>query len=309
MLILRAGAVGPRPFRRGSRVCVDTDVTGRLYLIRGASQHPIALTPERLDVSFPTLSPDGRHVAFVVSPGGRRPADLHRVDIDGRNLRRLTSIGGWDTDLDWSPQGDRVAFSLGSRRRQTPFTISADGGDRRRVAGAPHESGSPDWSPDGKQIVFVKNWSRERAELHVLNVARGTHRPLARGASRPFDPAWSPNGAWIVYCEDGAERSTRLCVIHPDESGRRFLTPLTRTVPMAIRNGPQTASASSSGPIFGVGMPCGRLPPSMSLPPCEATQRHRAAGQWMAAVARVVGPQGSDCFDSPSGLAAGEAAR
>ena len=49
----------------------------------------------------PTWSPDGRKVAFSSNRRGR--ADIYRIDIDGRNLVRMTRDSGENTQPSWSP--------------------------------------------------------------------------------------------------------------------------------------------------------------------------------------------------------------
>src|SRR5205823_6252471 len=62
--------------------------------------------------------------------------------------------------LVWSPDGERLAFSL--RRDQGGiYTIRADGTGLTLVAsqGADFFQMPPQWSPDGSRIAFVRNGS------------------------------------------------------------------------------------------------------------------------------------------------------
>ena len=56
----------------------------------------------------PTFSPDGRKIAFVSRRSGRK--QIYVMDVDGRNVRPLTSEGNNDMP-DWS----RLAREPGAR--------------------------------------------------------------------------------------------------------------------------------------------------------------------------------------------------
>jgi Tol biopolymer transport system component len=132
---------------------------------------------------------------------------------------------------------------------------------------------------------------------------------LARGASRPFDPAWSPDGAWIVYCEDGAERSTRLCVIHPDGSGRHFLTAVDKN---RTYGDPQWSTDSKRIVVWTNSWGWDALWTLATFDVATALRSDDGIVPQASGWRRLTGwsgPKGSDCFDSPSGLAVGNLTR
>jgi len=47
----------------------------------------------------PSWSPDGRHILFTSNVSGRN--QIHAIDVDGRNFRKLTSMGE-NKLADWS---------------------------------------------------------------------------------------------------------------------------------------------------------------------------------------------------------------
>ena len=68
-------------------------------------------------ISDPQVSPDGRLIAFVVSQtdleDNKRLTDLWLVDVDGTNLRRLTSNKAADSNPRWAPDGKSIWFVSG----------------------------------------------------------------------------------------------------------------------------------------------------------------------------------------------------
>ena len=71
-----------------------------LYLIDPDSGYPRPLVSHPRQDEEPAWSPDGRKVAFVSSRRGR--TDIYVVDVDGRNLRRLTADFGNSSNPAWA---------------------------------------------------------------------------------------------------------------------------------------------------------------------------------------------------------------
>jgi dipeptidyl aminopeptidase/acylaminoacyl peptidase len=110
-------------------------------------------------ISDPQVSPDGKHVAFVVSrtdlENNRRRTDLWLVGADGTGLKRLTSHEATDTQPRWSPDG-RWIFFLSSRSGSTQvWRLPVDGGEAEAVTKLPLEVGTFVLSPDGKSLAVA----------------------------------------------------------------------------------------------------------------------------------------------------------
>ena len=159
-------------------------------------------TGERRAVSrFPGLnssaavSPDGKHVALILSKSGS--PDLYVIDADGGNPRQLTKTREDESSPCWSPDGNKICFC--SRMGGSPalYTISRDGANlkRLRVVGAGSSLTEPDWSPDGKSIIFTVI-RRAGFELYMVPAEGGEAiGPLASGS----DPSWAPNSRTVIF--------------------------------------------------------------------------------------------------------------
>ena len=96
----------------------------------------------------PRFSPDGSSIVFTRFKSRRRSA-IHRVNIDGTGLERLTRWRLNASDPDWSPDGQSIAFDFGD---------SGDPGKqgrhlrhpRRRQR--PHEADRPTALPRGRAL-------------------------------------------------------------------------------------------------------------------------------------------------------------
>ncbi len=140
----------------------------------------------------PSVSPDGRRVAMILSKGGS--PDVYVADADGSNLKRLTSTREDESSPCWSPDGQWILFVGKPNERRSLCKVPASGGAIQRVptagVGNPTE---PDWSPDGKYIVFTRQ-ARD-FEICVLDVHTGEVTELVPGE----DASWAPNSRTVIY--------------------------------------------------------------------------------------------------------------
>ncbi len=143
-------------------------------------------------------SPSGRWLAISVSTLniGIPSRGVHVVDIKTGVDRQIRScVPGRECDwfdLDWSPDGSRLAYVAGGI-----YVINRDGSGRRHLRiGLPGGKHWPSWSPDGTQIAFASRLGPyEPWSVYVVR-PDGTHRRLL--AAGTAAPAWSPDGTRIA---------------------------------------------------------------------------------------------------------------
>jgi len=172
-----------------------------LSTVDGRERKP--LIPGKVAASEPAVSADGRFVVFVSQRGNSR--NLWRIDIDGANLRQVTS-GQYDWHLALSPDGKWVAYE------------SRDAGQRALWKAPLGEAGSPvklvdkegaeagiAIAPDSKLFAY----RTDLGEIGIRSLDDGT---LVRTMTAPSDPSdlhWSPDSKTIAYvCHMG--RSVQL---------------------------------------------------------------------------------------------------
>lgn len=100
---------------------------------------------------YPVISPDGTRVAFI------KDGQAWIAAIDGSTpARRLFVERGRTSDLQWSPDGARLAFV--SRRESHSFVgiYRDDVTPILWLAPGMSRDESPRWSPDGTRIAFVR---------------------------------------------------------------------------------------------------------------------------------------------------------
>jgi len=156
------------------------------------------LTDQAGPETFPSLSPDGRSLAYAA--GG----DIWLQRVGGKNPINLTKDPAADTQPAFSPDGEHIAFRS-ARSGGGIFVMGATGESVRRLTDFGY---NPAWSPDGKDIVFsTAQWGDPIAryafdsQLWVVSAASGEKRQLTKRDSVPdaVQPNWSPHGQRIAF--------------------------------------------------------------------------------------------------------------
>ena len=172
-----------------------------------------------------------RALAPSWAPGSRRVAFFGRYDtyaqrgaltvatVGDSASRQLGPVEPQDSVAsrkpEWSPRGDRLAYTAPGRGHSVIRVALANGSGRRTVhtlvGGA-----DPSWSADGEQLAF---WSVGSKSLYVVD-ADGRHR---RRLTSGVAPIWSPNGRWIAFF-DRAAACYQIFLIKPSGRGRHPVT-------------------------------------------------------------------------------------
>ncbi len=121
------------------------------------------------DGDEPTISPRGDIVAFI--KGGQ----IWAVALDGSvPAKAIVTDRGSNGDLQWSPDGARLAFMSGRGDHAYVGVYTNDATPLRWLAPSFARDGSPRWSPDGTRIAFIRTSGAGGAPDSLL-VQR--HRP------------------------------------------------------------------------------------------------------------------------------------
>ncbi|HXM92641.1 MAG TPA: protein kinase [Candidatus Dormibacteraeota bacterium] len=147
---------------------------------------------------FPSISPDGKSVAFTADIGGRRQIWV-RLLAGGAPLQ-IAHDAAQHQSPRWTPESSAlIYFTLPAEGESqgTIWEVSALGGAPRRIVSS--LSGA-DLSHDGKRIAFFR-FNNGQVELTVADRDGSKPQVLARLAPRynySF-PRWSPDDRWVAY--------------------------------------------------------------------------------------------------------------
>ena len=153
--------------------------------------------PDTVDtrlLHMPAVSKD--HIAFVYA------GDLWVCDLDGRNVRRLTSDLGADSYPVpcFSPDGRTLAYSGQHNGNTDVYTIPVSGGVPTRLTWHPGWDFVRGWTPDGRAVVFIsERESSFWAQVHPFTVPLGGGFPTKLPIPNASDVCYSPDGSRIAY--------------------------------------------------------------------------------------------------------------
>ncbi|WP_328647192.1 S9 family peptidase [Amycolatopsis sp. NBC_00348] len=173
--------------------------------------------------SAPSISPDGRWVAFLRAGEGEgadgRP-QLHLMPADGGDARRLTSLHLGAGEPVWAPDSRRVAFVARVPEAGRYGTEDADGETPEPAAEAPRRITRMDYRID--DIGFLRDRVQRLFAVDAVAAFEAGDEPalepLTSGEFEPAQPVWTPDGSRIVFTAapdwDAAESDVRdICAI------------------------------------------------------------------------------------------------
>ena len=186
-------AANPDVSKNGKLVFVgDRDGTRSIYVtnLKGGSVKRVTNGPAAFGDFRPRWAPRGNDIVFMRNELGTLASlDIWRVHQDGTGLRRLTTTARVEEFPQWSPDGERIVFTV--LDTGPPFggrlhTIDADGGGDEQVI--PHMGNVTDtFDHDG--LDSSKWWNFLNGPGSFLNVTGG-RAELSLAADAANDPFW-----------------------------------------------------------------------------------------------------------------------
>jgi Tol biopolymer transport system component len=165
----------------------------------------------------PSLSPDGRSVAYVSNPGGQW--DVFVSLVSGGSPVRVTNDPNLELHPRWSPDGSRLAFGRVNEKGLVDVWVAqALGGTERLVV---KNARQPAWSPDGRQLSYASNGTLWLSDASGAN-ARALTRPEPTLAHH--QPAFSPDGSSVAFLRRRDGPRAELAIVDVATAAVRELT-------------------------------------------------------------------------------------
>ncbi|MCH3924576.1 MAG: S9 family peptidase [Bacteroidales bacterium] len=123
------------------------------------------LTPEALwafgRINDVSVSPKGDKILYTVTyydiKQNKGNAEVYIMDIDGKNVTRLTTTKNSESNVIFNPKGDKIGFIYADSNDVNIYEMNLDGSDRTKISN--FKEGDLEgfsYSPDGKKVVYVR---------------------------------------------------------------------------------------------------------------------------------------------------------
>ncbi len=166
------------------------------------------------------------HISYKFNDTGwydDKRSHLWVVDLSAGTATQITDGDDWnDTDPQWSPDGQRIAFvsdrtghEYDGGRNTDVWTIAPSGGTLTKISTADGPDNQPRWSPDGKSIAFVTSTGEEAPPQIVIAPAAGGSgtTPIPTLDLLPTDLQYANDGS--LYFNTGVKGEYQTFRIEP----------------------------------------------------------------------------------------------
>jgi dipeptidyl aminopeptidase/acylaminoacyl peptidase len=159
-----------------------------LWMMDPDGANPRQLTTVGTTNSAPAWTPDSRSVAFVSQEEGDAPHTIRLIDVGGGESRVLARHRTPPGGLAWSPDGSRLAYTVGID------------------PAAPEDAPPPDKDPPPVRVVTTMQYKEDlrgvqntvRLQVFLLTLDGEAPRQLTSGVRDHADPQWSPDGTKLA---------------------------------------------------------------------------------------------------------------
>ena len=221
---------------RDGRDILYRDASFRSPLLRRVSRWSTNTeTLTTLEIAGYDLSPDRKKLAVFARNRDGGPTPVYQLNPDGTELEYLMTPSIDISDIQWSPDKQRLLYYAGWSRL---YIYNLEAGAEETLP--PIRVRSAQWSSDGRWIAIIGGLDRYREndewtliqgtmadepsnKLYLLDIESGRLKPLldapdffASGLS------WSPDSQWLAFSHGSP--NSQIHKIRADGSGLRRLT-------------------------------------------------------------------------------------
>ena len=145
-------------------------------------------------------------IAYIeeVGAGKNKVSRLKVMDADGENAKTITEVAGSIFSPTWSPDGNRIAYSV-QRDKSYPviYVQNVSGGGASALTPFKGSNLSPSFSPDGSKILFSSSFEGS-ADIYEMSASGGQPKKLTNWPSSEVQPNYAPDGKSFVFVSDRA---------------------------------------------------------------------------------------------------------
>ncbi len=158
---------------------------------------------------FPSLSPDGQQISFSYQ------GDIWTVAATGGDARRLTIHESYESNPQWSPNGQELLFTSNRYGNSDLYVMSSNGGTPSRLTYFTGTDGSVKWR-SSNQIIFTtrRSFAAVEREQEIYQIGSKGGTPFRMMDALGLSPSVSPDGRYVAFVK-GSCRVDREAYVGP----------------------------------------------------------------------------------------------
>jgi serine/threonine protein kinase len=214
--VFAASANGDLVFRSGSAA------TGTLLTWFGRDGKEIDKVGDQGSYKDVVLSPDNKRVAYGLADADSGAADIWILDLARKVRSRLTFGPAGKYAPIWSPDGQRIVYSV-SALHDDLYIRNSGGGDEQVLVHSDNDKQATDWSRDGRYLIFDQTDRETGAkwDIWVVPIAETDKpRPFRSTAANERGGRLSPDGRFMLYTSDESGKTEAYVAPFPGPGGK-----------------------------------------------------------------------------------------
>lgn len=142
--------------------------------------------------------PGGKSIALTLTVSGN--AEIYEMDLETKNLRRITNHFASDVDPSVTYDGKLMTFLSDRPGKAMIYTLDPSGEEKnvKRISFVGQFNATPRFSPDGKEIVFA-SWLDNSFDLFRIGSDGSGLSRLTKDFGSNEDPSYSNDGEFIAF--------------------------------------------------------------------------------------------------------------
>lgn len=200
--LLKGNQLMPAISRQRDKIVFISDFTGNpdLFLQPFSPEEGVLGKPQQIFATqqatqgTPTLSPEGKRVAFVSNKDGSPRVYVMDIPAPGTKFKdiKATLISKQNKESSapaWSPDGSKIAFCAMTNGVRQIWIYELDKNLERQITQGGGHKENPAWAPNSLHLIF-NSTGREGSELYLINLNQPHAQKISNGPGDKQFPSW-----------------------------------------------------------------------------------------------------------------------